>query len=972
MAITFVGAGTVTHGNYNTTAAPPLPAGTVAGDLLLCCSYLRSNGTLTSTWATHVSNDGSSTYILISYKIATGGDAAPTITPVTALTGQHYTSSVLAFRGVDPITPFGTPGTAAQYASAANIGPVAAATAVVADGAVVVVGCRNDANTEDPTISVLSGDGLTWFEACEGSSIDNASHLVVDYAIWAGAAPTLTAKTFTVSASTAAVSAGVMLLLRPLTTVGVSFVGLGQRDVFGHAETTGIPLPSGLQNGDLLFLVSYLMNAGTLSVSAGWTEYSLADTTVNGGSFYMRTWYKFVSGAQTEPDITVNSGSTSPQSLGQAFIYALRGMNQSTPFGTAGADSFNVSAINIGPIAAPLIAPQTGVAIVIGHRNGPEFTTAGTLTGDGLTWTKDFENSAFTLNGQSFASAGYHSVWNTSAPTLTAKTIVPGVSTTGPGFGKMFVLSGVEFSGVQEKTASVNADAAAIVAQTISYSADVSVVATGGIWTGTSAVGDHDDVMTPGLPAGLLNGDLLLTVGYLRSNGTLSISPSGSWTQRGLIDTVQFGSGFYLQSWYCIYDGTQTAPTISVTGGGTSPQTLTVSCVMAARGVNPVTPFGSDGADSFNAVGANIGPIAAPLSLPSSGAALVIGVRNSAPWTSMPALSGDGLTWIEAFDLGHTVAGLGTAVVADYATWTGSPPTITAKTFTPTGGAGGVGMGKMLVLNYVTAQERTVSASADVSVIAITIPVLTASADVVVVTATTRVAGADAYVTALSTQTRTVSADAIVLASSTTRVVAVDAVVAAGATKILGLFADVNIAPAAVFRTIITFADVVVNPPLVQPDAAVSAVAELSAESTDTAWLVLLKIDHPDLQGQPILVTNDAVPTISNGLVFSPFPFSAILPDDVEGRPPQAQLQIDNTTQEIIAVLRGLITPPTLTIQIVRSINPDIVEYEWVGLEWSASSYDKNTITGTLSMIDLTEEEFPYVTYDSRWRGLWP
>ena len=119
-------------------------------------------------------------------------------------------------------------------------------------------------------------------------------------------------------------------------------------------------------------------------------------------------------------------------------------------------------------------------------------------------------------------------------------------------------------------------------------------------------------------------------------------------------------------------------------------------------------------------------------------------------------------------------------------------------------------------------------------------------------------------------------------------------------------------------------------------------------------------------------MTSDGVPTISNGETFQPFPFEMTLPDDVEGRAPQAQLRIDNTSQEIIAILRGLITPPSLTIQIVRSADPDVVEREWVGLEWRASTYDVGAITGTLTVDDLATEEFPYVTFDGRFRALWP
>lgn len=147
--------------------------------------------------------------------------------------------------------------------------------------------------------------------------------------------------------------------------------------------------------------------------------------------------------------------------------------------------------------------------------------------------------------------------------------------------------------------------------------------------------------------------------------------------------------------------------------------------------------------------------------------------------------------------------------------------------------------------------------------------------------------------------------------------------------------------------------------------------AELAAQECATAWLVLLTLDHSDLV-ESIRVTSDGVTTYSNGYAYSPFPFEVTLPDDAEGRAPQAQLRIDNTSQEVVAVLRGLTSPASLTIQIVRSAAPNVVEREWSGLEWRASQYDVGAITGTLTVDDLALEEFPYITFDGRFKGLWP
>lgn len=149
------------------------------------------------------------------------------------------------------------------------------------------------------------------------------------------------------------------------------------------------------------------------------------------------------------------------------------------------------------------------------------------------------------------------------------------------------------------------------------------------------------------------------------------------------------------------------------------------------------------------------------------------------------------------------------------------------------------------------------------------------------------------------------------------------------------------------------------------------AAAELAAEHCASAWLVLVTLEHPGLAA-PLRLTSDAVETVSQGFIFSPMSFAITLPDDVEARAPRAQLRIDNTSQEIIAALRGLIDPLAVTLQIVRAGDPDVIERQWAGLEWRATRYDLAFVSGGLGVEDMAAEEFPYETFDGRFAGLWP
>lgn len=211
-AVSYVGGGAAAAQNYQTVARPAVPAAAVAGDMLLCLSVANATGdnVLSSTWTTLSIADTSSFYVLASYKIAAGDDAAPTITPANMTPGQTHASRVTAWRGVDPIQPFGPVSTAAQVSSSQNVANIAPPAYAPSDGAVIVLGSRLGSWSNAAT---LTGDGLTWVEAWDATALANALSWAMDYAIWSAGAPTLTAKTFTITGGTASSNIGQMWTL---------------------------------------------------------------------------------------------------------------------------------------------------------------------------------------------------------------------------------------------------------------------------------------------------------------------------------------------------------------------------------------------------------------------------------------------------------------------------------------------------------------------------------------------------------------------------------------------------------------------------------------------------------------------------------------------------------------------------------------------------------------------------------------
>ena len=214
--ITYVGVGAAANQNYQTAGSPAIPAGALAGDLLFCLSVARStaDNVLSSSWPTLSIADTAGFYILASYRIATGADTVPTITPGGMSSGQTHVSRVTAWRGVDTIQPFGPVSTAVQTSSSQDVANIAPPAYLPSDGAVIVMGSRLGTWTSAAT---LSGDGLTWAEAWdEATALTNTLSWAMDYAIWSGGVPPLTAKTFTITGGTASSNIGQMWALNAL------------------------------------------------------------------------------------------------------------------------------------------------------------------------------------------------------------------------------------------------------------------------------------------------------------------------------------------------------------------------------------------------------------------------------------------------------------------------------------------------------------------------------------------------------------------------------------------------------------------------------------------------------------------------------------------------------------------------------------------------------------------------------------
>lgn len=527
-----IGVGATTLALTNAAVVPPFPIGyvPVAGDLIMCVTSARTlAGSIASTYTTYVDVSSNNFKVKISYIIAVGVTDTPPTVQASGFTGsQKLMHNIVVVRGVNQSTPFGVSGTFQQNTTNVNIGPIPAITPTNIDSAIFVLGNYLGTWT---SVATLSGDGLTWSEQIDASdaTVGGALAVGLDMGAWAGAAPTITNKTFVTTGGSSVVGAGFMFeviadLLKPETsaltiqgnvpllekavlpetgilaiqgnvpligktlipnsgtvTVGgnVPLIGktllpsAGNVTIGGNAPsiagpgttiapTAGnitlggnvpavafgmgtfsnnssnnaaitLPIPSDACIGDIgVICAFYSAPAGSLLTPAGWTRISLI---VNADSSHYIFTRPLALG-DGAPTVTPTGGSAG-DGLSATYL-TFHGAGPITDLGMPGS---NPSQEDI-PVPAVQPTKTIGAVVVFGGRNAG-FTSAYTLSGDGLTWVKDVDSSEGSLG---FYVGIQHALFST-LPTITDKIIdVSGGAATS--LSRMFVVPSLRASAV--------------------------------------------------------------------------------------------------------------------------------------------------------------------------------------------------------------------------------------------------------------------------------------------------------------------------------------------------------------------------------------------------------------------------------------------------------------------------------------------------------------------------------------------
>lgn len=141
------------------------------------------------------------------------------------------------------------------------------------------------------------------------------------------------------------------------------------------------------------------------------------------------------------------------------------------------------------------------------------------------------------------------------------------------------------------------------------------------------------------------------------------------------------------------------------------------------------------------------------------------------------------------------------------------------------------------------------------------------------------------------------------------------------------------------------------------------ALAEINRRESAEAFLLLATISNPDLATPYRFVRNNA-DVVSRGMTFEARMFEWALPTDTEDGPQQVQFSFDNIDQDTTDFLRRTTSNVMVTIELISSARPDVVELTVGDLALKTITLTHDRVSGNLSHEDVMNLKYPGDIYN--------
>lgn len=150
------------------------------------------------------------------------------------------------------------------------------------------------------------------------------------------------------------------------------------------------------------------------------------------------------------------------------------------------------------------------------------------------------------------------------------------------------------------------------------------------------------------------------------------------------------------------------------------------------------------------------------------------------------------------------------------------------------------------------------------------------------------------------------------------------------------------------------------------------AIKAIFSPDSDSDLLTLLTVYDPDDGTTPIVRLTDGFTTRitesteeviygvrsrNNDFIF--LPMEITLPSESDSQAPRCSITMNDVTKYLIPIVRTIVGPPKIKLELVLSKTPDVVEASFSGFYITNFNYNADTVVAELSMIQYDREPFP-------------
>lgn len=151
-----------------------------------------------------------------------------------------------------------------------------------------------------------------------------------------------------------------------------------------------------------------------------------------------------------------------------------------------------------------------------------------------------------------------------------------------------------------------------------------------------------------------------------------------------------------------------------------------------------------------------------------------------------------------------------------------------------------------------------------------------------------------------------------------------------------------------------------------------SALKAVFSPDSDDDLIILLTIYNPANESEVIARIADGytkrisetdteviygVTSNSNDYMF--LPMEITLPSEDEAQAPRCSIVLHDVTRYLTPIIRDITSPPKIKMEMVLSKSPNVVEVSFSDFYISNFTYNADSVSAELSMIDYEREPFP-------------